>query len=56
MAPCGCGGGSTEPMDYEARFSDGSTIRYRTEVEARAAVTRAGGGQVKPVPRGALVG
>lgn len=42
--PCNCGGGSTtKKVVYIARFPDGTTQTYASEVEARTAVVKRGG-------------
>ena len=54
--PCGCGGQSSVPTDFEVTFPDGSKTTFHTEVEARAALTRAGqDARLRTVPRGVLV-
>lgn len=48
---CGCGGaGNQKKLEFVATFINGTSKTYRTEIEARAAVARAGGGTVTAVP------
>lgn len=41
---CGCRGGSNGTKSFVYTAPDGTTTTYRTEVEARAAQIRNGGG------------
>lgn len=43
---CACGnksGASATPSSFQVRKPDGSTVAYRTKVEAQAAASRLGG-------------
>lgn len=50
---CGCqGSNSNQAMVYRYTSAGGQVTNYRTEIEARAAVVRAGGtGTVTPVQK-----
>lgn len=48
--PCNCGK-KAGPTQYVYTSPTGQTTTYRTEVEAKAAKIRGGGGQVKAVSR-----
>ena len=43
--PCNCGGKS-KPQTWVYTAKDGTTREYSTEIQARAAVIRAGGGRI----------
>lgn len=45
---CGCGGKSGKKMEYLVINAKGESMTYRTDMEARMAVARAGGGRVEP--------
>lgn len=47
---CNCGK-KTSNLAYEAVLANGTKKVYRTEVEARAAVIRSGGGYVNAVAK-----
>lgn len=48
---CGCGkGASAAKVEYVVVTPTGEQKTYRTEIEARAAVTRLGGGAIQKVP------
>lgn len=46
--PCNCGKKRTAKQQYVYTSPTGQTTTYNTEVEAKAAKIRAGGGEVKP--------
>lgn len=46
---CSCGSNSSrKQVQYVATLPSGEKKTYQTEIEARAAVQRAGGGTVRP--------
>lgn len=48
---CGCGKGTAQQkLQYVVTAPNGTSKTYHTEVEARAAVTRLGGGAIQKVP------
>lgn len=52
--PCNCGGGkssSSGNYQYVVTKPNGEQQTYRTEIEARAALTRLGGGAIQKVAR-----
>lgn len=44
--PCACQGGKSASKVWIFTSTDGSTKEYPSEIQARAAVVRAGGGRV----------
>ena len=42
--PCNCGSKNTAKVDYVYTDGNGKQVSYRTEIEAKAAQIRAGGG------------
>lgn len=48
---CNCGGGQVAKFSYVFIAPTGAKTTYNTEIEARAAVIRAGGGTYSTVPR-----
>jgi len=49
---CGCGKGSaTASFNFVVVAPNGEQKTYQTEIEARAAVTRLGGGAIQKVPK-----
>ena len=46
--PCACGANKKAAPKYVATLPDGQKKTYQTEIEAKAAVQRAGGGTVRP--------
>lgn len=48
---CACGKKTAANTIWRFQAKDGSTKDYPSEIQARAAVVRAGGGKVVAVPR-----
>lgn len=48
MARCNCGKKNRQPVQFAFTDTSGNTTLFNTEVEAKAAKIRAGGGEVKP--------
>jgi len=51
MACSGCGQKAAQAVQYQFTSPQGKVTVYRTEIEARAAVIRQGGGTVMTVPK-----
>jgi hypothetical protein len=49
--PCACQGGKSANRVWVFTGKDGTTKEYTSEIQARAAVVRAGGGKVTPRDR-----
>ena len=48
--PCNCGKKTTPKANFKFTGPNGQTKVYKTEIEARAATIRAGGGSYTAVP------
>lgn len=49
--PCNCGSGAAKKQSYEYTSPTGQTKTYNSEIEAKAAQIRGGGGTIRVLSR-----